>query len=146
MRLLLSILLAATAIVASAQDANVAFLEQRGNNAATCVFSVTTPIKDTEVTAVDGKAKLKPNELACREVLNTILFTGVENYNNGNPLVANTNDAYARSLVNPKAKAFMTYFKVVEQENSKDNKQTYHFIVELNNFNLHRLLKMRGSI
>ncbi|MDE6402348.1 MAG: hypothetical protein K2K86_00895, partial [Muribaculaceae bacterium] len=95
---------------------------------------------------VDGKAKLKPEEQACREVLNAILFDGVENYNDGMALVANPNDAFAKSLVNPKTKTFMTYFKEIQLENSPTNKQVYHYIVELNHFNLLRLLKMRGSI
>lgn len=131
--------------MAFAQDPEVTFLESAGNNGSTQVFSVTTPVKAMEVVTVDGKAKLKPEELACREVLNAILFDGVENYNDGRPLVANPNDSFAKSLVNPKTKTFMTYFKVVELENSATNKQAFHYIVELNNFNLLRLLKMRGS-
>ena len=34
-----------------------------------------------------------------REVLKAILFDGVENYNQGAPLVANANDSFAKSLV-----------------------------------------------
>ena len=40
----------------------------------------------------------------------------------------------------------MSYFKNVELENSPGNKQAYHYIVELNNFNLLKLLRLRGSI
>lgn len=145
-RLFLSFVLASISFMAFAQNADVTFLERTGNNGSTQVFSVTTPVKAMEVVTVDGKAKLKPEELACREVLNAILFDGVENYNDGRPLVTNPNDSFAKSLVNPKSKTFMTYFKEVQLENSPDNKQAYHYIVELNNFNLLRLLKMRGSL
>ena len=145
-RLFLSFVLASISFMAFAQNADVTFLERTGNNGSTQVFSVTTPVKAMDVVTVDGKAKLKPEELACREVLNAILFDGVENYNDGRPLVTNPNDSFAKSLVNPKTKTFMTYFKEVQLENSPDNKQAYHYIVELNNFNLLRLLKMRGSL
>lgn len=145
-RLFLAFVLASISFMAFAQNADVTFLERTGNNGSTQVFSVTTPVKAMEVVTVDGKAKLKPEELACREVLNAILFDGVENYNDGRPLVTNPNDSFAKSLVNPKTKTFMTYFKEVQLENSPDNKQAYHYIVELNNFNLLRLLTMRGSL
>ena len=79
-------------------------------------------------------------------MLKAILFDGVENYNQGAPLVANANDSFAKSLVNPKTKTFMSYFKDVQLENSPNNKEAYHYIVELNHFNLLRLLKTRGSI
>lgn len=146
MRLFLSFALACAAFTAFAQDSDVTFLERTGNKGSYCVFSVTTPVKPAEVVTVDGKAKLKPEEQACREVMNAILFKGVENYNHGIPLVSNTNDSFAKSIVNPKNKAFMTYFKDVQLENSLNNKQAYHYFVELNNFNLLRLLQMRGSI
>ena len=146
MRILLSLIFICIGLASYAQDAKVTYLESTGNNGNTRVFSVTTPIKVMEVASVDGKAKLKPEEQACREVLNAILFDGVENYNDGMALVANPNDAFAKSLVNPKTKTFMTYFKEIQLENSPTNKQVYHYIVELNHFNLLRLLKMRGSI
>lgn len=144
MRILLSILFACLGIAAYAAD--VVYLESTGNNGGTHVFAVTTPVREMQVETVDGKAKLKPEEQACRNLLNAILFEGVENYNDGMPLVANPNDAYARSLVNPKNRTFMTYCKEVLLENSPDNKQAFHYIVLLNNYNLLRLLKMRGSI
>lgn len=146
MRFLLSLVIACFGLVAFAQEPDVTYLESSGNNGNTRVFAVTAPVKAIDVETVDGKAKLKPEEQACREVLNAILFEGVENYNDGAPLVADRNDSFARSLVNPKAKAFMTYFKVVELENSPSNKAAYHYILALNQFNLLRLLKMRGSI
>lgn len=145
MRILISILFACFALTLSAKNSNVTYLERRGNNGATRVFAVTTPIKDLEIATLDGKAKLKPEEQACYQVLNAILFNGVENYNQGMPLVADSNDAFAKSIVNPKTKAFMTYCKEVALENSPTNKQAYHYIVEVNHFNLMRLLKMRGS-
>ena len=146
MRFLLSLIIACVGIVASAQKAEVTYLESVGNNGGTRVFAVTTPTKAVDVESVDGKAKLKPEEQACRDVLYAILFDGVENYNYGSPLVADPGDAFAKSLVNPKTKTFMSYFKNVELENSPSNKQVYHYIVELNNFNLLKLLRLRGSI
>lgn len=146
MRLLLSFIIIWISLVGSAQKADVTYLESIGNNGNTRVFAVTTPIKVLEVVTVDGKAKLKPEEQACRDVLNAILFEGVENYNDGQPLVSNPNDSFAKSLVNPKAKTFMSYCKSVELENSPTNKEAYHYIIELNHFNLLRLLKMRGSL
>lgn len=145
MKLLLSLIVGCVGFAASAQKADVTYLESSGNEGNTRVFAVTTPVKDMEVVTVDGKAKLKPEEQACREVLNAILFDGVENYNDGMPLVANANDTFARSIVNPKTKTFMSYCKNVQLENSPENKQAHHYIVELNNFNLLRILKMRGS-
>lgn len=146
MRLLLSIIIVCIGLVASAQVADVTYLESSGKNGGTRVFAVTTAVKKMEVVTPDGKEKLTPAEQACQKLLNEILFNGVENYNNGAPLVSNENDAFARSLVNPKTKTFMSYCKEVKQENSPSNERAYHFIVELNNFNLLRLLKMRGSI
>jgi hypothetical protein len=146
MRLLLSFIVACIGVAVSAQKPDVTYLESTGVNGNTRIFAVSTPVKTTEIVTVDGKAKLKPEDLACREVLNAILFDGVENYNDGAPLVANPNDAFARSLVNPKTKTFVSYFKDVQLENSPSNKEVYHYIVELNNFNLLRVLKMRGSI
>lgn len=143
--LFLSCIFVCVGFVTNAQNAEVTYLESAGNNGSSQIFAVTTPTKNVEVVTTDGKAKLKPEEQACREVLNAILFDGVENYNEGMPLVANPNDSFARSLVNPKTKTFMTYFKEVQLENSPDNKQAFHYIVEVNNFNLLRLLKMRGS-
>lgn len=145
-RLFLSLMIAFIGLTSYGQHSNVTYLESTGNNGNFRVFAVTTQIKAIEITTVDGKAKLKPEEQACREVLNAILFDGVENYNDGMPLVANPNDSFAKSLINPKAKTFMTYFKSVQLENSPSNKQAYHYVVELNNFNLLRLLKMRGSL
>jgi len=146
MRLLLSIIIACIGVVASAQVADVTYLESSGKNGGTRVFAVTTAVKKVEVETIDGKEKLEPKEQACQKLLNAILFKGVENYNDGAPLVSNSNDAFARSLVNPKTKTFMSYCKEVQQENSSSNKSAYHYIVELNNFNLLRLLKMRGSL
>lgn len=146
MRLLLSFFLALFGFVTLAQSYDVTYLEQSGNNGNSRLFAITTPVKPTEVMSADGKAKLKPDELACRELLNAILFKGVDNYNDGAPLVADANDAFAKSLINPKTRTFMTYCKDVQLENSPDNKQAFHYIVELNHFNLLRLLKMRGSI
>lgn len=146
MRLLLSLIIVCICAVASAQKYDVTYLESTGNNGSTMVFAVTTPVEKTEVVFADNKAKLEPTELACREVLKAILFDGVENYNQGAPLVANANDSFAKSLVNPKTKTFMSYFKDVQLENSPNNKEAYHYIVELNHFNLLRLLKTRGSI
>ncbi len=145
MRLLLTFFIVLVNLTILAQQSNVTYLERAGNNGSSRVFAVTTPIKKIEVEIVDGKAKLTPEEQACREVLNAILFEGVENYNQGMPLVANPNDSFARSIVNPKTKTFMSYCKEVQLENSLTNKQAYHYIVELNQFNLLRLLKMRGS-
>lgn len=145
MRLITSFLLACLWLTAAAQNPEVAYLECTGNNGGTRVFSVTTPVKEREIVTVDGKAKLKPEEQACREVLNAILFDGVENYNQGMPLVNDANNSFAKSLVNPKTKTFMSYCKEVELENSPTNKQVYHYIIELNHFNLMRLLKMRGA-
>lgn len=145
MRILLSFIFVCIGLAVFAGDYDVTYLECNGNNGSTRVFAVSTPIKVVETVTVDGKAKLKPEEQACREVLNAILFDGVENYNDGMPLVANANDSFAKSLVNPKTKTFMSYFKDVQLENSPTNKQVYHYIVELNHFNLLRLLKMRGS-
>ncbi len=145
MRLLISLILSCLAWMASAQKPDVNYLDRSGNNGATRVFSVTTPVNDREISTAEGKAKLKPEEQACREVLNAILFEGVDCYNQGLPLVADKNDPFARSLVNPKTKTFMSYCKDVTLENSKKNKQAYHFIIEVNHFNLLRLLKMRGS-
>lgn len=136
-----------SSVIAWAQNADVQILEQRGNNGSICVFSVSTPVKAIKMSTVDGTAKLEPEEQACREVMYSILFDGVENYNGGAPLVGNLNDPFAKSLINPKSKSFMTYFKEVQLENStKDKQLAFHYIVELNNFNLLRLLKMRGSI
>lgn len=146
MRLFLSIFILFISWSISAQNGNVTYLESTGNNGSTRVFSVTTPVNDVEVITVDGKVKLKPEEQACREVMNAILFDGVENYNDGLPIVTNPNDSFAKSLVNPKTKTFMTYFKEVEIENSPKNKSVYHYILELNQFNLMRILKMRGSV
>lgn len=148
MRRLLCCLFACIALSVSAQFGNVAFIEQLGNDGATCVFTVTTPPKPVYVPATEGKgsARLTPEEFACREVLNAILFDGVENYNDGKPLVTNANDAFARSLVNPKTKVFMTYFKKIEVTDRINEKIESHFTVDLNNYNLLRLLKMRGSI
>lgn len=143
--LILLLFISFAGLCASAQKPEVIYLESAGNNGSTRVFSVTTAVKDREVVSADGKAKLKPEEQACRELLNAILFDGVENYNQGLPLVANSNDSFAKSLVNPKSKTFMSYCKEVKLENSASNKQAYHFIVELNHFNLLRLLNMRGS-
>lgn len=141
MRLLLSFFIACVSLAAFAQNYEVTYLESTGYNGSTRIFAVTTPVEEQKI----GKVKLKPIEQACREVLNAILFVGVENYNQGKPLVANANDSFAKSLVDPKSKAFMTYFKDVQFENSEKNKQVHHYIVELNHFNLLRLLKMRGS-
>lgn len=146
MRFLLCLFIACFGLSAYAQDSDVTYLESTGNNGSTRVFAVTTPIRPVDVVSTDGKAKLKPDEQACREVLNAILFEGVENFNEGAPLVANPNDAFAKSLVNPKTRTFMSYFKEVQLENSPSNKQAFHYIVELNHFNLMRMLKMRGSI
>lgn len=146
MRLFLSIFILFISWSISAQNGNVTYLESTGNNGSTRVFSVTTPVNDVEVITADGKVKLKPEEQACRDVMNAILFDGVENYNDGQPIVTNPNDSFAKSLVNPKTKTFMTYFKEVEIENSPKNKSSFHYIVELNQFNLMRILKMRGSI
>lgn len=145
-RIFLLLVVAFTALSGYGRDPNVTYLESTGNNGNFRIFSVTTPVRVVEVPTVDGKVKLKPEEQACREVITAILFDGVENYNDGMPLVANPNDAFAKSLVNPKTKTFMTYFKDVQLENSPTNKEAFHYIVELNNFNLLRLLKMRGSI
>ncbi len=145
MRLILSTILLSLAFIAFAQKPEVTYLERTGNNGSIRVFSVTTPVEDVKVETVDGKAKLQPKEQACREVLSAILFDGVENYNQGMPLVSNRGDSFANSLINPKTKTFMSYFKVVELENTPDNKYAYHYIVELNHYNLMRLLKMRGS-
>lgn len=146
MRLLLLYIIAFIGLVASAQVADVTYLESAGRNGGTRVFAITTPVKKVEVETFDGKAKLTPEEQACLKLLNAVLFNGVENYNNGAPLVADRNDAFARSLVNPKTKTFMSYCKGVQLENTPTNELAYHFIVELNNFNLLRLLKMRGSL
>lgn len=146
MRSLLLFIFISIGLAASAQKYEVTYLESAGNNGSSRIFAVTTPVKAMDVVTVDGKAKLKPEEQACREVLNAILFDGVENYNDGEPLVANANDSFAKSLVNPKTKTFMSYCKEVQLENSPGNKQAFHYIVELNHFNLLRLLKMRGSI
>lgn len=145
MRLLLMFLIVFVNLTVAAQQSNVTYLESTGNNGSSRIFAVTTPNKKVKVKTVDGEEKLKPEEHACREVLNAILFEGVENYNQGMPLVANPNDSFAKSLINPKTKTFMSYCKEVQLENSIDNKQVYHYIVELNHFNLLRLLKMRGS-
>lgn len=143
MRLTLLTIIISAALAAHGLNPEVTYLESIGNNGGTRVFAVTTPAEKN--IKVDN-TKLQPNELACMEVMKAILFEGVENYNQGNPLVANTNDVFAKSLVNPQTKTFMSYFKDVQLENSSKNEQAYHFIVELNNFNLIRLLKMRGSI
>lgn len=142
---LMLVLMAITAIASHAQDYQVTYLEKVGTGG-TRVFAVQTSIKDEEIETVDGKAKLKPAENACYQVLNAILFEGVENYNDGNALVFDRNNAFAKSIVNPKKKAFMTYCKAVELENSIKNKQVYHYIIEVNHFNLLRLLEMRGSL
>lgn len=150
------------AIMASAQGANVTLLEQRGNNNGVCVFSVTVPAQPQKP---DGKTSLKPEEYACYEVLQAVLFKGVENYNDGLQLVLDTNDAFAKSLLNPKTRAFMTYFKKLVLENNeqsdkeaakrdgeknfnkyKDGYTELHYIVELNNFNLIKVLTIRGSM
>jgi len=146
MRLLLLNIIALIGLVASAQMADVTYLESTGRNGGTRVFAVTTLVKTAEMSTLDGKAKLKPEEQACFNLLNAILFDGVENYNDGVPLVSNRNDPFARSLVNPKTKTFMSYCKEVQLENSPSNEYAYHYIVELNNFNLLRILKMRGSL
>lgn len=83
MRLLLSFIVACIGLAVSAQKPDVTYLESTGVNGNTRVFAVSTPVKTTEIVTVDGKAKLKPEDLACREVLNAILFDGVENYNDG---------------------------------------------------------------
>lgn len=145
MRLILSSILLCICLCVSAQKPDVTYLERTGNNGSIRVFSVTTPVEETKVETVDGKFKLQPKEVACREVMKAILFDGVENFNQGMPLVTNANDSFANSLINPKTKTFMSYFKVVELENTGKNKQAYHYILELNHYNLMRLLKMRGS-
>ena len=146
MRYLMTMMfMAVLAITSNAQDAKVTYLEKVGKGG-TRVFAVQVPTKDEEIETVDGKAKLKPAENACYQVLNAIIFDGVENYNEGNALVLDKNNAFAKSIVNPKKKAFMTYCKEVELENSIKNKQVYHYIIEVNHFNLLRLLGMRGSL
>lgn len=146
MRLLMFLAAAIGCLAASAGDYDIAYLESTGNNGSTKIFAVTTPVKPFEVESAGDKAKLKPEELACREVLKAILFEGVDNFNDGAPLVADPGDPFALSLVNPKNKTFTAYFKGVHLENSPSNKVAFHYIVELNNYNLMRLLKMRGSI
>ncbi len=133
------------ALCGFAQKSSVAYLESVGKGG-TRVFAVEAPVKDTEIATADAKAKLKPAEVACYKVINAILFEGVDNYNQGEPLVTNTNDAFAKSLVNPKTKTFMTYCKETALENSPNNKEVYHYIVEVNHFNLLKLLNMRGSL
>ncbi len=133
------------ALGSMAQKSSVEYLESVGKGG-TRVFAVEAPIKDTEIVTADGKGKLKPAEVACYKVLNAILFEGVPNYNQGDPLVTNTNDAFAKSLVNPKTKTFLTYCKETALENSPNNKEVLHYFVEVNHFNLLKLLNMRGSL
>lgn len=146
MRFLLSFIYVLVGLTTFAQAPDVTYLESLGNNGATKVFAVATPTKSLEIQSFDDKGKLTPEEQACRAVLYALLFDGVDNYNDGRPLVTNTNDAFAKSLVNPKNKTFMAYFKDIQLENSPKNDKVRHFIVELNHFNLLRLLRMRGSI
>lgn len=153
--LLLPYIIACVGFATYAQDTEVTYLERTGNNGSSRIFAVTINFSkktkktdDVYVYGDDGKeVKLKQEEYVCRNVLNAILFDGVENYNEGKPLVANPNDSFAKSLVNPKTKTFVTYFREIQPEHNPltSTAKVYHYIVELNHYNLLRLLEMRGS-
>ena len=116
---------------------DVEYLEKVGNGG-TRVFCVTLPDNNEK----DAK---KLVSIANRAVIKAILFDGVENYNDGQPLVSDRMDTFANSIIDEDKKAYNTYCKLTEPE-SKDVKKGAHFFVEVNHYNLLRLLKMRGSL
>lgn len=133
---LLGLLIVSIGTFAQTSD-DVVYLEKIGNGG-TRVFSVTVNMEKE-------KDLNKLSSAANRKLLKSILFDGVENYNQGQPLVADPGDAFANSIIDADKKAFNTYCKVTELENS-EVKTGQHFIIELNHYNLLRLLKMRGSL
>ncbi len=133
---LLGLLIASVSAFAQTTD-DVVYLEKIGNGG-TRIFSVSVYMeKEKDLTKLSSAAN--------RKLLKAILFDGVENYNQGQPLVADRGDSFANSIIDEDKKAFNTYCKVTELENS-EVKTGQHFIVELNHYNLLRLLKMRGSM
>lgn len=134
--LMITVLIAAIGAFAQTND-DVVYLERVGNGG-TRVFSVTLNMEKE-------KDLNKLSSAANRKLLKAILFDGVENYNQGQPLVANPDDSFANSIIDESKKAFNTYCKLTELENS-EVKTGQHFIIELNHYNLLRLLKMRGSL
>lgn len=135
---LMAMLVISTCVFAQYAD-DVVYLEKIGNGG-TRIFSVT-------LNRGKEKDKVKLASAANRGVIKALLFDGVENYNDGSPLVPDPYDTFALSIIDENKKAFNTYCKATEMEYTDPKDRTYvHYIVEVNHYNLLRLLKMRGSL
>lgn len=121
------------ALSVQAQENKVQLVEQSESNA---VFYVTVPY--TKIKDMKEDAQLY--------VFKAIMYNGLENLNNGRPLIQR-NTTYTADFLNTDKKKYAVFVKGIYHEGGeKDKKCNNHMIVVVNYNSLLNTLKRTGSI
>lgn len=121
------------ALSVQAQENKVQLVEQSESNA---VFYVTVPY--TKIKDMKEDAQLS--------VFKAIMYNGLENLNNGRPLIQR-NTTYTADFLNTDKKKYSVFVKGIYHEGGeKDKKYNNHIIVVVNYNSLLNTLKRTGSI